>query len=134
MRSAFVIVGSCVVMLFVVAGCSKPKSSGRELYSTHCANCHGRYADGAGPAAADTAGLVPDLRYLAARNGGAFPRTWVTDVIDGREIVKVHGDRHMPVWGDVFAEQEGDNGSGKARAAANIQALVDYLVQAQQRE
>ncbi len=132
MRSAFAIIGSCVVMLFV-AGCSQPAASGRELYSTHCANCHGRYADGEGPAAADAPGLVPDLRYLAARNGGAFPRAWVTDVVDGREIVNAHGDRHMPVWGDVFVEQGGDNGSGKARAAANVQALVDYLLQVQQR-
>jgi mono/diheme cytochrome c family protein len=130
MRSAFV--GSCLVMLFVIAGCSRSTSSGRELYSTHCANCHGRYADGEGPAAVDAP--VPDLRYIAARNGGEFPRAWVTEVIDGREIIEPHGDRHMPIWGDVFAEQESVNGSGKARAAANVQALVDYLVQVQQKQ
>ncbi|HEY6597834.1 MAG TPA: cytochrome c [Pseudomonadales bacterium] len=128
MRNAFFGYTSCIVMLVVFAGCSKPTLAGRDLYSAHCANCHGRYADGEGPVAADLPAIVPDLRYLAKRNGGAFPREWVTDVIDGREIVQSHGDRHMPVWGDAFTEMDAANGSSKAK----IQSLVDYLVEIQQ--
>ena len=71
MRNVLATVGSFIAMLFVVAACSQQKVSGRELYSANCANCHGRYADGEGPAARDMpGGSVPDLRYLAARNGG----------------------------------------------------------------
>ena len=133
MRQAVGIVGSCVALLLGVAACSKaPAVSGGELYAANCASCHGRYADGEGPAAADVSGPVPDLRYLAARNGGTFPRAWVADVLDGREIVKAHGDRQMPVWGDAFAEMEGANESAKAHTTAKIQVLADYLVGIQQ--
>jgi len=71
MRNVFRVFGSCVAMLLVVAGCSQEKvSGGAALYSANCANCHGRYADGQGPAAADLAGgSSPDLRYLATRSG-----------------------------------------------------------------
>jgi mono/diheme cytochrome c family protein len=132
MRQAVGIVGSCV-MLLVIAACSKPPAvSGRELYAGNCASCHGRYADGEGPAAADVSAPVPDLRYLAARNGGVFPRPWVADVIDGRDIVKAHGSRQMPVWGDAFAEIDDANGSVEAQTAAKITALVDYLAEIQQ--
>jgi len=132
MRTAFLL-GSCIAMLFIAAGCSRQNNSGRELYDANCANCHGRYADGQGPAAADLAGgSSPDLRYLATRNGGTFPREWVTKVIDGREIVAAHGERQMPVWGKAFAELDAANGSSKAQTEAKIQALVDYLVEVQQ--
>jgi len=134
MRNVFRVFGSCVAILLVVAGCSQETvSGGAALYSANCANCHGRYADGQGPAAADLAGgSSPDLRYLATRNGGTFPREWVTKVIDGREIVAAHGERQMPVWGKAFAELDAANGSSKAQTEAKIQALVDYLVEVQQ--
>ena len=133
MRNVLATVGSFIAMLFVVAGCSQQKVSGHELYSANCANCHGRYADGEGPAARDMpGGSVPDLRYLAARNGGTFPREWVTNVIDGRKTVSAHGERQMPVWGNVFTELDAANGSSKAQTDAKIQALVDYLVEVQQ--
>ena len=134
MRNVFVVFGSCAAMLLVAAGCSQQQvSGGAALYSANCANCHGRYADGQGPAAADVAGgASPDLRYLAARNGGTFPREWVAKVIDGREIVAAHGERQMPVWGNAFAELDTANGSSKAQTEAKIQALVDYLIKVQQ--
>ena len=80
--------------------------------------------------AADLGRPIPDLRYLAARNGGSFPQVRVTTIIDGREVLEAHSDRQMPVWGDVFAELEGANSSSKAQA--KIRALVDYLATIQQ--
>ena len=61
-----------------------------------------------------------------------FPREWVAEVIDGREIVAAHGERQMPVWGNAFAELDAANGSSKARTEAKIQALVAYLIEVQQ--
>ena len=117
---------SWIAMLLVVAGCSKAELPGGELYSANCANCHGRYADGEGPAAADM-GPVPDLRYLAAQNGGVFPAARVTAVIDGREAIKAHGERRMPVWGNVFVELDGANNAKEARTTTKIKDVVDYL-------
>lgn len=128
MRQSIAIVGSCISLALAIAGCATHATqSGAELYAANCASCHGRYADGEGPASADLGGRVPDLRDLAARNGGVFPRAQVIDVIDGRFIVKAHGERLMPVWGDAFAQMESPNKSAQARANAKIQALADYL-------
>lgn len=45
---------------------------------------------------------VPNLRHLSERNGGVFPADAVASYIDGRNLPASHGDRVMPVWGDVF--------------------------------
>lgn len=45
---------------------------------------------------------VPNLRQLSERNGGVFPADTVAAYIDGRNLPVSHGDRTMPVWGDVF--------------------------------
>jgi mono/diheme cytochrome c family protein len=104
--------------------------AGRALYVANCASCHGAYGEGDGPAALDMGAPLPDLRYLAKRNGGAFPAAAVAEIIDGREFVKAHGPRPMPVWGDAFEALTGN----AATANARIKALVDYLATIQQRD
>jgi hypothetical protein len=64
---------------------------------------------------------MQDLRYLSARNGGAFPRETIEGLIDGRERRAAHGG-DMPIWGDVF-KLLGNEG----RVAERIRALADYL-------
>ncbi len=73
----------------------------------------------------------PDLTTLRRRNGGVFPRDRLRRIIDGREEIKIHGDREMPVWGQLFkldAEQglggaEGDEPTVERR----IEALIDFI-------
>ena len=64
-----------------------------------------------------------------ARNGGTFPRERVRQMIEGSGPA-AHGDRTMPVWGDVFRRQ---TGAQNADAAARIDALVAFLQSIQQR-
>jgi mono/diheme cytochrome c family protein len=128
------IVAGGVVLLLVVASCaSQPTPSGGELFAANCASCHGRYAEGDGPIGADMARSIPDLRYLAARNDGVFPRARVEAIIDGRAIVAAHGGRQMPVWGDAFVRLDSATRSAQAHTAAKIDALIDYLVTIQKR-
>lgn len=118
-----------LAVVLMLAGCSvTPTHSGSELFATHCASCHGRYGEGDGPVAVDIASHIPDLRYLATRNGGVFPHARVKNIVDGTGAVAAHGLRAMPVWGDAFADLDG---SGKS-ARAKIDALVDYLSTIQQ--
>ena len=51
-------------------------------------------------------------------------------IIDGRDVPS-HGDREMPVWGDVFSgsREGGTSDSAKAR----IDAIVRYLQGIQER-
>jgi mono/diheme cytochrome c family protein len=105
--------------------------SGEHAFQLYCSNCHGDGARGDGPMAFGLSVLPADLTKLSARNGGVFPRERLQGIIDGREILKNHGDREMPVWGKWFkmeAEEdlggaEGDEGTVKRR----ISILIDYL-------
>jgi mono/diheme cytochrome c family protein len=123
------------------AGAAQPQIttaySGEALYLTNCSTCHGKYGEGNGPMAADLGKTPPDLRHLAAANGGVFPRQRVTQIIDGRVIVAAHGDREMPVWGQAFSALNEDETKSPAQIEADTQAriaaLVNFLIKIQQK-
>jgi mono/diheme cytochrome c family protein len=119
--------------LLALAACSAPmrpsaQLSGEDLYARNCAACHGRAAEGDGPVASVMTLTVPDLRGLAERNNGVFPRETVVEYIDGRSSATAHGDRYMPVWGDEFRLMA--NGSAND-AQARIERLTDFLASIQ---
>jgi len=105
--------------------------TGEHDFRLYCSNCHGEGGRGDGPKTFGLSGPAPDLTRLSERNGGVFPRERLQAVIDGREVLKNHGDREMPVWGVWFkmeAEEdlggaEGDEGTVQRR----ITALIDFL-------
>lgn len=105
--------------------------AGEHDFRLYCSNCHGEEGRGDGPKTFGLSGPAPDLTKLSERNGGVFPRERLQAIIDGREILKNHGDREMPVWGVWFkmeAEEdlggaEGDEGTVQRR----IRALIDFL-------
>lgn len=101
---------------------------GAELYAGHCAACHGVAGEGDGPIASVMQVGVPNLRTLARRNDGEFPADAVRAFVDGRDLPVSHGDRYMPVWGNVFRWPDDDgNGEAERLARARIDALVAYL-------
>jgi hypothetical protein len=40
-----------------------------------------------------------DLTYMSKHHNGQFPFWQAYRTIDGREVVRVHGTRDMPIWG-----------------------------------
>ncbi|HEX2932498.1 MAG TPA: cytochrome C [Candidatus Binatia bacterium] len=108
--------------------------AGGELeFQNYCAVCHG--IDGHGNGIMGKFLVVPpaDLTLLRKKNGGSFPFWQVYRTIDGREEVRGHGSREMPVWGDRFRSQAGGNDTGsRAQAAGRLLGLVFYLQHIQQ--
>ncbi len=104
---------------------------GERDFINYCAACHGVGAKGDGTIGEFLTLAVPDLTELSKRYGGKFPEDRVTEVIDGRVEVKVHGMRDMPVWGDWFdAEAASPEIDRKAREMIvndRIASLVLYL-------
>lgn len=77
---------------------------GKTIYRVHCMACHGEEGRGDGPMA-DLLKVRPsDLSRLTARNDGKFPFERVYRTIDGREEVRGHGTRDMPLWGFAFQD------------------------------
>ena len=106
-------------------------------YGTYCASCHGVTGHGDGPVAEFLALTPTDLTKLARNSGGKFPSARVTEMIDGRQEVKTHGPRDMPVWGDWFdAEAEAPGLRPSEREIVvreRIRALVSYLMTMQEK-
>jgi mono/diheme cytochrome c family protein len=127
MRSSF---RAAVLVLAVCGGAQAAESDlGARLFFNHCAACHGDDAEGSGPVAAAMRVTVPNLRSIAMRNGGTFPADAVAAYIDGREGPAAHGDRQMPVWGDVFSP----TGTSSRTLRRRIEALVEFIEELQYR-
>ncbi len=143
LRSIFSIVGATALVVFLI-GAMPSQGFGQDTdgdgggvgsaerdFRLYCSTCHGENGRGDGLKTFGLSGPAPDLTRLSERNGGVFPRERLRAIIDGREIVKNHGSREMPVWGKWFkmeAEEdlggaEGDEGTVKRR----ITALIDFL-------
>lgn len=105
---------------------------GARLYFNHCAACHGEDGEGGGPVAATMHIAMPNLRSLAMRNDGVFPAEAVTTYIDGREARPAHGERQMPIWGDVFRGAE--QATAKRTVLRRIDALVEFISTLQYRQ
>ena len=101
--------------------------TGATLYARHCSACHGQFGEGDGPVAIAMSVAVPDLRALRRQENGTFPRESIVRYIDGRDLPAAHGDRYMPVWGDVFRWGESDEGASEAEIRARVEALADFL-------
>ena len=102
---------------------------GARLYFNHCSACHGSDAEGGGPVASTMRVTLPNCRSLAMRNGGVFPTDAVRAYIDGREAPAAHGDRQMPIWGDVFRGPE--QGTAERTTRRRIAALVELIASLQ---
>jgi mono/diheme cytochrome c family protein len=113
------------------AGQGTDAPSGSTLFTTYCASCHGQSGRGNGAVAIFLRVPPADLTQIATRNKGTFPEERVYQIIDGRQIVKPHGESQMPVWGDAFAKSMA--GGSEDAVAARIRALVKYLASIQKR-
>jgi mono/diheme cytochrome c family protein len=125
----------CLVLPSVAIGQQEEVIQGGEIeYHQHCAVCHGEKGRGDGVMARDLAVKPADLTLLAAQNGGTFPFWRVYRTIDGRELVRGHGSREMPIWGRRFEEEAHEAGQlQETLIKGRILGLVFYL-QSIQRE
>ncbi len=102
-------------------------ASGKEMFLSYCASCHGKDAKGNGPAAAALKSLPADLTTLAKRNGGKYPLDRVTSVLRGQATVVPHGDQEMPVWGPVFWRMSQGHEVEVQQRIANLNKYIESL-------
>lgn len=100
--------------------------SGKEMFTSYCAVCHGPNGQGDGPAAAALKKPTPDLTRLASANGGKFPELSVIHTLSAREVIS-HGSQEMPVWG-VLLKSVSNRDSDIARMRVlNLTAYIKTL-------
>lgn len=134
----------CLVGILAVAGAicfaqeSKPTikhapaamtspSSGKEMFMSYCASCHGKDAKGHGPAAAALNQPPANLTTLAKRNGGKYPSDRVTSILSGQANLTAHGDQEMPIWGPVFWKMSQGHEEQVHMRIANLNKYLESL-------
>jgi len=102
-------------------------NSGKEMFSSYCAVCHGTDGKGAGPAASAMKTPPTDLTALAQKAGGKYPSAHVAAVIRGQAGLASHGSADMPVWGPLFSSlSQGHEGQVQQRVA-NLVGYIETL-------
>ncbi len=101
-------------------------ASGKEMFVTYCAVCHGKEGKGNGPAAPALKKTPANLTELTQRNGGKFPELKVFSTIKGESETPAHGARDMPMWGSLLGSVSGSEGEVQMRIAG-LTAYVESL-------
>ena len=97
-------------------------TSGREMFRTYCATCHGPDGKGDGPAASALKKTPADLTQLARKHNGKFPDAYVAAKLKSVDE-PVHGSTEMPVWGPLLSSVSRNPGEAQLR----INNLVAYI-------
>lgn len=125
--STSLVLGSLVLII----GCSQtrnlhsdPITQGKASFDSYCTSCHGASATGDGPVAAALTIKPTDLTQLRNDNDGTFPTEMVYSAIDGREVMYSHGTREMPIWGNIWREND-----GKPRPEEDVHEQISQIVE-----
>ncbi len=104
-----------------------PSESGKAMFDSYCAVCHGKAGKGDGPAASAMKTPPTDLTALNHQNAGKYPASHVAAVIRGQAESPSHGSKDMPVWGPLFSSiSQGHEGQVQQRIT-NLVAFVETL-------
>ena len=101
-----------------------PSNSGKEMFKSYCAVCHGVDGKGNGPAAGAMKTTPADLTALAKHSGGQYPAAHVAAIIRGQATTPAHGSQDMPVWGPLFSSISQGH---EAQVQQRITNLVNYI-------
>ncbi|NOT54186.1 MAG: cytochrome c [Deltaproteobacteria bacterium] len=102
-------------------------AAGKPVFEQYCATCHGGDAKGGGVASNMLTVKPADLTMISKNNNGTFPFWRMYGVVDGREQIKGHGTRDMPIWGAEFRTQAASNITAQSQVRGRILELVYYL-------
>jgi len=98
-------------------------ASGKEMFTSYCASCHGLGAKGDGPAAPAMNRKPADLTILAKNNGGKYPATKVIATLMESNTYG-HGSRDMPVWGPLLFSVSQDD---RAVVELRVENIANYI-------
>ena len=124
------------LLIFLISGASHAAAlsaetdAGKLFYMQHCSSCHGQEGHGNGPVSRYLNVTVTDLTLIKKNNNGIYPLDKVMWAIDGRGDVRAHGDREMPIWGEIFIIEEQRSPQRARESKAKL--IAEYIGKLQQ--
>lgn len=104
-----------------------PSNSGKEVFNSYCAVCHGTDGKGNGPAASAMKAPPTNLTVLPKNDSGKYPAAHVAAVIRGQANTPSHGSQDMPVWGPLFSSISQGHDSQVQQRVANLVTYIEGL-------
>lgn len=136
---AIIHIGVMFISLSTMVLAENKLDIGKIEYETACAVCHGLTGKGDDGLLKELlAKPMPNLTVLAKNNKGVFPFDRVYQIIDGRQEVKAHGTRKMPIWGKAFNNQSSayfknyPAHDSESAARSRILALTEFIYRLQE--
>lgn len=115
------------------AGAAETTDQGKQLYMQYCSSCHGKDGRGNGSVSPYLKIKVPDLTLLAKKKKGIYPLDDVMATIDGRRLVRAHGEREMPVWGEVFTKKLESEKYTELTTLLKTKVIAEYIATLQKK-
>lgn len=102
-------------------------TSGKQMFVSYCAPCHGADARGNGPAAAALRSAPTDLTALARNHNGRYPDSHILTVLRFGSELPAHGSSQMPVWGPILGRMGQVNSQARELRMANLSRYLETL-------
>jgi mono/diheme cytochrome c family protein len=106
-----------------------PADSGKQMFVSYCASCHGVDGKGSGPVALSLQKQPADLSALSRNNGGKFPTQHLIAILQFGSQAAAHGTAEMPVWGPIFGRMDGKDREStmKSLRISNVTRYIETL-------
>ena len=111
----------------VIPASKTDPTSGKAMYASYCAPCHGADGRGNGPVAPALRAQPTDLTGLAKANHGKYPENHIVSVLRFGTDVRAHGAAEMPVWGTVFTKMSRVNSQERDLRTANLTRYLETI-------
>jgi len=102
-------------------------SSGKQMYASYCAPCHGTDGKGQGPVASALKTPPPDLTLLSRTNHGKFPDTHIVSVLQNGAEISSHGTAEMPVWGPILGKMNQTSPQDRLLRISNLSRYLESI-------
>ena len=102
-------------------------ASGKLMYSSYCAPCHGVDGRGQGPVASALRTPPMDLTMLSRNNHEKFPDTHIVSVLQNGAEIPSHGTAEMPVWGPILGKMTQSNPQDRLLRISNLSRYLETM-------
>jgi len=102
-------------------------TSGRQMYGSYCAPCHGVDGKGHGTVAFALRTPPTDLTTVAKTNHGVFPDTHIVSVLQFGTSNPAHRTAEMPAWGPILGKMNQSNPQDRLLRISNLSRYLETI-------